>query len=132
LAGILFTALYRQYTYARFRGMCVGFLMAVVFGNMAYVWLKKEPQFVSRAAPTRELLTTLNDSAFSTVDGAIFVCDFPLHASIGRAAVEGFTALGSGKVAFPDRCDDFQTVNAVDWTPDEETYLRRVSSALYD
>jgi hypothetical protein len=132
LMGILFVALYDRAAASgtRLRAASVAFLTVILAGNVSYIWLKKEPQYRDRAAPTRELLAILNDVRFNDIGtGPVYVCGFPLHESIGRAAVEGFTRFGSGRVAFLERCDSAQTVNSLEWTPGMETYSQRVASA---
>jgi hypothetical protein len=132
LMGILFAALYERAAAsgARLRSACVVFLAVILLGNIGYLWLKKEPQFRDRAAPTRELLAILNEAGFEdTGTEPVYVCGFPLHESIGRSAVEGFTRFGSGRVAFLDRCEGTQTFNILEWAPGAETYNQRVASA---
>jgi chromate transport protein ChrA len=132
LMGILFAALYARAAAAglRARIACSAFLAVILVGNVSYLWLKKEPQFRERAAPTRELLAILNEARFEDTETApVYVCGFPLHESIGRRAVEGFTRFGSGRVAFLERCDATQAVNILEWAPGTETYSQRVASA---
>jgi hypothetical protein len=130
LARLLFAALYEGSITRRSRTSCVALLVAVVCGNVGYIWLKKDPQFKARAAPTRELISSLNGPEFRAIAaGPIHVCGFPLHVSIGRAAVEGFTPFGSGRIAFLETCRESLVVNALDWNSNGESYAKRVSSA---
>src|SRR3990172_72584 len=61
LVGMLFATLYGHRPSARFRAGCMLFLFAIVTANISYIWLKKDPQFLERAAPTRQLIHILND-----------------------------------------------------------------------
>lgn len=130
LTGLFFATLYERSTMLRGRMLCASFLALVLSANVGYIWLKKEPQFNARAAPTRELIANLNGSKFRDIgSGPIHVCGFPLHVSIGRSAVEEFTRFGTGRIAFLDDCDGSLTVNALDWTPRTDSYARRIVSA---
>jgi hypothetical protein len=129
LAGVFFAALYDRVATVHGRAVCVAFLCAVLSANVAYIWVKKEPQFLERAAPTRELIASLNGPEFQDVGNAfIYVCRFPLHVSIGRSAVEEFTRFGAGRVAFLDKCDESLPVNALYWTPDGSTYAKTIAA----
>jgi hypothetical protein len=130
LVGILFAALYRQMETWRGRTVCFSFLAVVVLGNVGYIRLKKQPQFEERAAPTRELIARLNSPAFRDVGATpIYVCGFPLHVSIGRTAVEGFTRFEAGRIAFLERCEGRMMVNALEWMPESETYVTGIATA---
>jgi hypothetical protein len=129
LAGVIFSSLYGRSATRQGRLVCGAFLCAVLSANVAYIWVRKEPQFLERAAPTRELIASLNGPEFQDVGNAfIYVCSFPLHVSIGRSAVEEFTRFGPGRVAFLDHCDESRAVNALDWTEDGSTYEKRIAA----
>ena len=128
LTGLLFSALYDRSYMRRGRALCTVFLAAVLFANVAYIWVKKAPQFRERAAPTRELIASLNGPEFQAVGNTpIYVCSFPLHVSIGRSAVEEFTRFGPGRVAFLDTCGESHVVNALEWTQAESIYAKRIA-----
>jgi hypothetical protein len=123
--GILFAAMYGASRSQRTRTFSVFLLSAVVAANVAYVWLKKDHQYVERAAPTRELIAILNNSEPQSGDRLpISVCQFPLHPWIGSEAIAGFTSFNSKEVLFADTCDPFPTGIALRWDQDRETYTR--------
>jgi hypothetical protein len=74
-----------------------------VIGNVGYIWLKKDPQFQKRAAPTRELIEILN--AHGTPQLPIRVCQFPLDPWVFSETVTRFAAFDSSKVMLSADCD---------------------------
>jgi hypothetical protein len=130
LTGLFFAYLYDRSATIRGRTLCIAYLVTLLAANVTYIWLKKEPQFRERAAPTTELIASLNSSEFQAIGNEpIYVCGFPLHVSIGHSAVEEFTRFRRGRIAFLDRCDGTLVVNALDWTPDGSAYVKRIISA---
>jgi hypothetical protein len=106
LMGILFASLYGRSRIVSTRRVCVLFLGAIVSANIAYIWLKKEPQYRERAAPTRELIEVLNGPDIR--DRARFpvrVCRFPLDAWTFTEAVTRFTPFKSDEIVLTDNCD---------------------------
>jgi hypothetical protein len=126
--GILFAALL-QWTPPKMKPLALAFLAFVVLGNSLYIWVKKEPQFSSRAAPTRALLERLRAQEFSGTSGPIYVCGFPLHVSVAETAVAGFAPIAEGHVVFQERCDDVSAETVLQWEPAQDTYTLRVGSA---
>ena len=61
IIGVLFSSLYASSRSGALRGVWVVVLLTVVTTNIAYIWIKKEPQFIERAAPTRQLIRILKD-----------------------------------------------------------------------
>jgi len=128
LAGLVFADLYNRSLTPHGRALCIVYLVAVLTANVTYIWLKKEPQFRARSAPTRELIANLNNPEFQAIgDEPIHVCGFPLHVSIGQSAVAEFTRFGSGRIAFLDHCEERLTANALVWRSDG-TYAKRIVS----
>jgi len=124
LIGLAFASVYEESRTFRGRVCCSALLAAVVLGNVAYIRVKKQPQFEERAAPTRELIANLNSPVFQDIGTApIHVCGFPLHVSIGRSAVQGFTRFGTGRVAFLESCNSSLHANALKWLPETATYV---------
>lgn len=124
LIGVLFAGVYAELRSSAARQACAALMAAVVVGNMTYIYLKKEPQFRSRAAPTRELLSTLTNSNNRIQRGLpVYVCSFPLHTSIGKDAVSGFTSFGSDEVLFPERCEVPENASVLRWDEQTETYV---------
>ena len=90
--GILFASLWGGLSSAQSRFRAVIFLSVILSANVAYIWFRKDSQYVERAAPTRNLLEILNKSDFARNGGLpVNVCGFPLHPWIGDEAVAGFT-----------------------------------------
>jgi hypothetical protein len=99
------------------------FLLVIVAANVSYIWLRKEPQFRERAAPTRELINVLNSGVVRTSSGhPIHVCGFPLHPWIGATTVAGFTSLNQSDVIFPDACNPAQDQMALRWDEGRKKY----------
>jgi len=114
LIGILFAMLYSEMVSVWAKRVCIFFLLAIAIGNSAYIWLKKEPQFRERAAPTRELIDVLNGPAVRSVDREpIYVCGFPLHPWIGSEAVAGFTPFRSTHVVFTKACNELPAISVL-------------------
>ncbi len=125
LNGIFFAALYRQRTSARFRAACMSFLLVVVAGNVSYIWLKKEPQFRERSAPTRELISVLNGLDFDSRPIPVHVCGFPLHSWIGETTVVNFTKFDRADVIFSATCSGVRQGTELRWDEDHGRYIER-------
>jgi hypothetical protein len=101
LIGVVFASLYGRLRTDRTRLLCIASLFAVVTANVTYIWLKKEPQYRERAAPTRELIETLNSHEFRV---PIHVCQFPLDPWTFSEAVTRFTPFHAGEVILAATC----------------------------
>ncbi len=124
--GILFAAVYGAFPSIRARRLSVLFLSVIVAANIAYVWLKKDPQYVERAAPTRALIEILNTPDLRRSNQPPFnVCGFPLHPWIGSEAVAGFTQFNSKEVLFSGSCDPAQSGTTLLWDQESGTYAIR-------
>jgi hypothetical protein len=131
LIGIFFAALYERSRRLGSRVATVSLLGVVLAGNIGYIWLKKEQQFQSRAAPTRELVNILNRRDLQhSGTFPILVCGFPLHLSIARSAAEEFTPFSTGQIAFRDRCGDPAEATTLEWDSSSQTYTISVPSAF--
>jgi hypothetical protein len=102
LVGILFTVLLDNARSPRIKAASALLLAAVLSFNGQYLWRKQDPQYVKRAAPTRQLIAVLNSTDFD--EKPLHVCGFPLHESIGSAAVAEMTRLASEDVVFRYEC----------------------------
>jgi hypothetical protein len=101
LVGVAFATLYPALSSRRARGFAVAFFIVMVNQNIAYVWIKKEPQYMERAAPTRELIDVLNGIDGSVAsDASICVMEFPLHPWIGEETVKRFTRFDKSHLTF--------------------------------
>ena len=103
LLGIVFAALYGSVRTEWSRRICVLSLLVIVTGNIGYIWLKKEPQYQQRAAPTRELIDILNASNKPRLP--MYVCKFPLNGWIFDEAVARFTQYDAKNVILDDNCN---------------------------
>lgn len=128
IAGVLFVALHEKSTSVWGRRAVVALLLSVVSLNVAYIWIKKEPQFQARSAPTRELIRMLNDTESEVVrNSPITICGFPLDPWIGREAINGFTHLKESDVTFRETCEQSET-NALRWDDHVGTYADNVQA----
>jgi hypothetical protein len=123
VAGILLASLLERAGKVR-RTAGVVLFGALLAANSLYIWIKKEPQFRERAAPTRELLAILNQEPPADASETIYVCGFPLHVWIGQTAVEGFTKWTPERVVFLEECKDSSAGQMLQWNADGETYTR--------
>lgn len=123
--GILLAAVYGGLPSVRFKRLSVLFLSVIVAANIAYIWLKKDPQYVERAEPTRKLIEILNspDIAWNN-HPPIYVCGFLLHPWIGSEAVAGFTRFNSKEVVFSETCDGVGDSTVLRWDQGNRTYMK--------
>ena len=122
LVGVLFLALYEKASSSWGRRASLGLLLVVVTANVFYIWTRKEPQFRARAAPTLELIRTLNDSALNIQQHSpITICGFPLDTWIGWETVKRFTTVETKDIAFSDVCDD-SVASALRWDESRGSY----------
>jgi hypothetical protein len=105
LVGLVFATLWPTISSRRAKGFAVAFFVVMINQNIAYVWIKKEPQFLERAAPTRSLIDALNSlDASVPSDASICVADFPLHPWIGTESVKWFTRFDKTHMTFSKAC----------------------------
>lgn len=106
LIGILFAAAHERLSSNQAKQACVALLLALVIGNGAYIWLKKEPQYRERAAPTRELIKMLNGiDARGAQRLPVYVCGFPLQNPWWFGyTVSAFTPLAPNDVVLLNDC----------------------------
>jgi hypothetical protein len=123
LVGIFF-ALFTETARRARKSAVMAMFAAILVANGVYIWVKKEPQFRERAAPTRELLAALKESPPSDASEMIYVCGFPLHEWIGQTAVEGFTQWKASQVVFQQECKDSVAGQLLQWDAAEENYNR--------
>jgi hypothetical protein len=122
VVGLAFAGLYARMQTLRMRRLASAFMVAVIAGNVGYIWIRKEPQFRERAAPTTELIAALNDLDPGAFEQPLYVCGFPLHEWIGQEAVRQFTSFAVEKVLFLPQCDHSRETVALDWDRDSSTY----------
>jgi hypothetical protein len=121
--GILFAATYVALRTVRARRLAVMFLSIVIVGNSTYVWVKKDPQYVERAAPTRGLIDILNTPDLrANTRLPLQVCGFPLHPWIGQEAVAGFTSFSKEEVLFSAGCDAATSGTTLTWDESKANY----------
>jgi hypothetical protein len=91
---------------------------------VAYLWIRKEPQYRERAAPTLALINVLNRlESPRNSDAPILVCGFPLHQWIGREAVAGFTRVTREQVVFSEKCEPIAGATVLRWDGIAGQYL---------
>lgn len=124
LVGILFAALYDRMASVRSKCICILSLSLIVTANVAYIWLKKEPQYRERAAPTRELIAILNGQEIrDTSRFPIYVSGFPLHPSVFSETVARFTPFNTNDVVFLDNWNNPADAAILRWDPASGRYI---------
>jgi len=126
IVGILFAASYTYMSSERSRRAVASMLIAVVAGNAVYIWLKKEPQYRERAAPTRELISVLNSGEMRDVRLPIYVCGFPLHPWVFSETVKGFTPLKNEDVVLLESCPGEETAPLLRWDQESARYSAKL------
>jgi hypothetical protein len=101
IVGLLFHIWHADLSSRRVGILGILCLFAIVAGNIAYVWLKKDPQYIERAAATRQLLLSLNDLTPRLGTGkSVCVENFPLDPSVGTEATRWFSSIPPQNVIF--------------------------------
>ncbi|MBI2150382.1 MAG: hypothetical protein HYU27_07235 [Acidobacteria bacterium] len=124
LVGILFAAVHDRLSSNPAKQACAAFLLALVIGNGAYIWLKKEPQYRERAAPTRELIKILNEiDARDARRLPVYVCGFPLQSAWWFGyTVSTFTSLAPNDVVLSNDCVYPEDSVVLIWDPNAAQY----------
>jgi hypothetical protein len=105
LVGVFFAQIHERMPTRSMQQLAAAGLLLVVTGNIGYVWLKKDAQYRERAAPTRELIATLNGSFFADDRHLpVAVCRFPLHVEVFKTAIIRFTRLTLNDVVLRSEC----------------------------
>ena len=95
-------------------------LFAIVAGNIAYVWLKKDPQYIERAAATRQLVLSLNDLTPRLGTGkSVCIENFPLDPSVGTEATRWFSSIPPQNVIFSNPCEANSHEAVLHWSVDQ-------------
>jgi hypothetical protein len=127
LIGAAFAMLFSELQTLSMRRMSTVFLGVIIAGNVAYVWFKKEPQFLERSRPTRELVSTLNGMKTpDTSDERVHICGFPMPSWLGQLVVQEFTQWDPNRVVFAEHCDGITQGIALQWDLDDGTYHSEV------
>jgi hypothetical protein len=105
LVGIYYSQSRQAFFSARLRTVAISFLLISTAGNATYIWVRKDQQYVDRAAPTRQLISLLNGPEIRNRKGAsVCVSNFPLDSWIGQEASRWFTEFPVGNLTFSDSC----------------------------
>jgi hypothetical protein len=131
IIGIAFAGLHGRYISSPLKHVCMAVFAALLIGNGAYIWLKKEPQFRERAAPTRELFAFLNSAEANIGDrGPRYVCGFPLQSPWWFGdAVSRFTPFPRDEVILRQECAAAEGSPALIWDSSETRYINSVVHA---
>jgi hypothetical protein len=123
--GILFGAIYQGASSVRLKHAGAAALLCLLIGNTAYIWLKKEPQYRERAAPTRELFNTLNSNAtLRAQGGSIQVCGFPMESPWWfNDAISRFTSISPDDIILRQDCADPSVAPALSWDSASARYV---------
>jgi hypothetical protein len=92
---------------------------------IAYIWLKKEPQFRERAAPTRDVIRILNSEEGQRAQGGpVYICGFPLqHPWWFGDAISRFTPFSTDDVVLEDNCPACDGSLVLSWDTSQARYL---------
>jgi hypothetical protein len=105
VVGILFYVWYSAMPSRKAGHWAIFFLMTVIGANIAYVWLKKDSQFIERASSTRQLILTLKElSPRLGNDKTLCIEEFPLDPWIGTETTRWFSAVPPSNVVFSNQC----------------------------
>jgi hypothetical protein len=124
IIGIFCSRIYQELPSMKLRRGALAFVLAVAVGNGAYVWLKKGPQFVERAAPTSQLIARLNELTPNSSVSSVCIENFPLDAWIGSESVRWFTHVSPENLAFSKACEEESQRIVLRW--DEEEGLKEI------
>jgi hypothetical protein len=131
LIGIFFAAVYERMASGQSKRACFALLIMVVIGNGAYIWLKKEPQYRERAAPTRELIEILNAVGARDTRLPVYVCGFPLMQPWWFGdAVSRFTALTRDDVVLLNPCIHSDEAAVLAWDPNMGGYSNQFAQTV--
>jgi hypothetical protein len=93
----------------------------LIGGNVGYLWLKKEPQYRDRAAPTAALFSTLDSS--QAIERPVRVCGFPFgNVWWFRDAVSRFTSVSPEDIQLTDDCGGGSGVTLT-WNAADSSYV---------
>jgi hypothetical protein len=125
LIGIFFAAVYDRLRFVQSKRAWFAVLIILVIGNGGYIWLKKEPQYRERAAPTRELVQILNAIDARDTRLPVYVCGFPLMEPWWFGdAVSRFTPLQRADVVLLNPCVHGDQAMVLAWDPNDVGYSK--------
>ena len=130
IVGVLFHAWHQDFAGRKMGKLAVFFLLTVVSGNIGYVWLKKDPQYLERAAATHQLILALNnlESRLGT-EKSLCVENFPLDPWIGTAATRWFSSVPPENVVFSNSCEPAVHAAVLNWSDSAGLTLVRGQSS---
>jgi hypothetical protein len=131
IVGTLFISLNERLRSAWGKRASIALLLSAVSLNIAYIWTKKEPQFLARAAPTQQLIRMLNDPQWKVAHhGPVTICGFPVDAWIGTETVIGFTTVEPADVVFDGICDE-SPADSLFWDESNQRYSQALDRDHY-
>jgi hypothetical protein len=129
LIGILFAHIHERMTTRPLRQLAVAGLLLIITGNIGYIWFKKDSQYRERAAPTRELIATLNGNFFADEQHLpVGVCNFPLHPEVFKTAIARFTPLTLQNVDLRSKCTPADRKTLLIWDGSQYSLSRDVAA----
>jgi hypothetical protein len=124
MLGMMFVLVYRAVSAQRAKAFVAVMFTTTIAANAGYVWMKKEPQYLGRAAPTLELIHAFNALDENVgLESSFCVADFPLHYWIGTESVRWFTRFTTSSIEFSSSCDPAKTDVVFRWTNDARIVL---------
>ena len=106
-----------------FVGVCVAvavvFAVAFVAFNIGYLWVRKDDQFVERAAPTAEMLNVLRNKSPQRV----LILDFPYpNGEIAKASVATLPGWDHDSIVIGSSVSDCPECLRLSWDPQLKSY----------
>jgi len=130
MIGVLVSSLYSSLKTEHAKRAVILSFCIVVAANVSYIWIKKEPQYRERAAPTRELIATLNSRNWrKTTTLPLVVCGFPLHPWVFSEAVARFTDFDQTEVVLGNACETTGEVTVLRWDQATMRYVAGIEPA---
>jgi hypothetical protein len=124
LVGVFCAAVYSRVRSGSGKHACIAIFAGLIAVNITYIWLKKEPQFRERAAPTRDVIRILNsEEGRRAIGSPVYVCGFPMqHPWWFGDAISRFTPFSSAEVILDDNCRPAAGSLVLNWDPSLAQY----------
>jgi len=131
ILGISFAGVRERLKSVRAKQVSIAYLLVLLIGNGGYIWLKKEPQYQERAAPTRELFQMLNSDDLERSERPIYICGFALHEPWWFSdAVSRFTSFPPQEIVLLKECSYPAERTALIWDQVLERYVNPIQPTV--